>query len=32
VAAGDILRLPAGRSHALKALSRFKMLLVMIRE
>jgi len=32
VTAGDILRLPAGRPHALKALSRFKMLLVMIRE
>ena len=32
VSAGDILRLPAGRPHALKALSRFKMLLVMIRE
>jgi len=32
VAAGDILRLPAGRPHALKALSPFKMLLVMIRE
>ena len=30
--AGDILRLPAGRPHALKALSPFKMLLVMIRE
>jgi quercetin dioxygenase-like cupin family protein len=32
VSAGDILRLPAGIPHALKALSRFKMLLVMIRE
>ena len=32
VDAGQILRLPAGRPHALKALARFKMLLVMIRE
>ncbi len=32
LAAGDILRLPSGRPHALKALARFKMLLVMIRE
>lgn len=32
VTAGDVLRLPAGRPHALKALSRLKMLLVMIRE
>jgi quercetin dioxygenase-like cupin family protein len=32
LAAGQILRLPAGRPHALKALARFKMLLVMIRE
>ncbi|MFI5209036.1 MAG: cupin domain-containing protein [Gemmatimonadales bacterium] len=30
--AGQILRLPAGRPHALRALARFKMLLVMIRE
>jgi len=32
LAAGHILRLPAGRPHALKALARFKMLLVMLRE
>jgi len=32
VAAGQVVRLPAGRAHALKALARFKMLLVMIRE
>ena len=32
IAAGQILQLPAGRPHALKALTRFKMLLVMIRE
>jgi quercetin dioxygenase-like cupin family protein len=32
LAAGQVLRLPAGRPHALKALARFKMLLVMIRE
>jgi quercetin dioxygenase-like cupin family protein len=32
VAAGQILLLPAGKPHALKATSRFKMLLVMIRE
>jgi quercetin dioxygenase-like cupin family protein len=32
LAASQILRLPAGRPHALKALARFKMLLVMIRE
>ena len=31
VSAGDLLRLPAGRPHAVKALTRFKMLLVMIR-
>ncbi len=31
LAAGQILRLPAGRPHALKALAPFKMLLVMIR-
>jgi quercetin dioxygenase-like cupin family protein len=31
VAAGDLLRLPAGRPHAVKALTRFKMLLIMIR-
>jgi quercetin dioxygenase-like cupin family protein len=32
LAAGQLLRLPANRPHALKALTRFKMLLVMIRE
>lgn len=32
VAAGDILRLPAGHPHALRALERFKMLLIMIRD
>jgi len=32
VEAGRVLRLPAGRPHALKALARFRMLLVMIRE
>lgn len=32
VEAGQILRLPAGRPHALRAPVRFKMLLVMIRE
>jgi quercetin dioxygenase-like cupin family protein len=32
LAAGQVLRLPAGKPHALKALARFKMLLVMIRE
>jgi len=29
---GDILRLPAGEPHAVKALTPFKMLLIMIRE
>jgi quercetin dioxygenase-like cupin family protein len=32
LAAGQLLRLPANRPHALKAITRFKMLLVMIRE
>ena len=32
VRAGEMLALPAGRPHAVKALTRFKMLLVMIRE
>jgi quercetin dioxygenase-like cupin family protein len=32
VAAGQILRLPANRPHAVRAPARFKMLLVMIRE
>lgn len=32
VSEGQLLRLPANRPHALKALGRFKMLLVMIRE
>jgi quercetin dioxygenase-like cupin family protein len=32
LAAGHLLRLPAGRPHALKAVTRFKMLLVMVRE
>lgn len=31
VAAGQLLRLPANQPHALKAVQRFKMLLVMIR-
>jgi quercetin dioxygenase-like cupin family protein len=31
VAAGQLLTLPAGRPHAVKAITRFKMLLVMIR-
>lgn len=29
---GHLLKLPAGRPHALKALTRFKMLLVMVKE
>lgn len=32
VAAGDLLLLPAGKPHALRAVTRFKMALVMIRE
>ena len=32
LSAGHLLRLPAGRPHALKAVTRFKMLLVMVRE
>lgn len=32
VSEGQLLRLPANRPHALKALGRFKMLLVMIKE
>ena len=32
VRAGQMLRLPANRPHALKAVQRFKMLLIMIRE
>ena len=32
LSAGDILRLPAGRPHALAATAPFRMLLVMIRE
>jgi quercetin dioxygenase-like cupin family protein len=32
VTAGEMLELPAGRPHALKAVQRFKMVLVMIRE
>jgi quercetin dioxygenase-like cupin family protein len=32
VRAGQLLRLPANRPHALKAVQRFKMLLIMIRE
>ncbi|MGC1450935.1 MAG: cupin domain-containing protein, partial [Candidatus Sulfotelmatobacter sp.] len=32
VRAGEMLRLPAGRPHALRAVQRFKMVLVMIRE
>ena len=31
VTAGQLIKLPAGRPHALKAVTRFKMLLVMIR-
>jgi quercetin dioxygenase-like cupin family protein len=31
VCAGQILKLPAGQPHALKAISRFKMILVMIK-
>ena len=31
VRAGELLKLPAGEPHALKAVTRFKMLLVMIR-
>jgi quercetin dioxygenase-like cupin family protein len=29
---GQVLRLPAGQPHALKAVTRFKMLLVMVKE
>jgi len=32
VKAGEMLTLPAGRPHAVKAVTRFKMVLVMIRE
>jgi len=32
VTAGEMIELPAGRPHALKAIQRFKMVLVMIRE
>jgi len=32
VQAGQMLRLPAGRPHALRAVQRFKMLLVMLRD
>jgi len=31
VSAGQLLRLPAGEPHAVKAIARFKMILVMIR-
>lgn len=31
VSAGQLLRLPAGRPHALKAVTRFKMLLVVVK-
>lgn len=31
ISAGQLLRLPAGRPHALKAVTRFKMLLVMVK-
>ena len=31
VRAGEMVRLPAGKSHALKAVTRFKMILVMIK-
>jgi quercetin dioxygenase-like cupin family protein len=29
---GDLLRLPAGQPHAVKALSKFKMLLIMLKD
>jgi len=32
VTGGEIIRLPAGEPHAVKAITRFKMLLIMIRE
>jgi len=32
VSGGHVLRLPAGRPHALKALTKFKMVLIMIKE
>lgn len=32
VAAGQILKLPAGKPHAVKAVTAFKMLLIMIRD
>ncbi|HYK43440.1 MAG TPA: cupin domain-containing protein [Thermoanaerobaculia bacterium] len=32
LSAGELLKLPAGRPHAVKAITPFKMLLVMIRE
>lgn len=32
LAQGHLLRLPAGQPHALKALTRFKMLLIMVKE
>ncbi|MBM4185709.1 MAG: cupin domain-containing protein [Gemmatimonadetes bacterium] len=32
VSAGQVVRLPAGQPHAVKAITRFKLLLVMIRE
>ena len=32
VTAGHLLRLPAGRPHAVKAITQFKMMLIMIRE
>ena len=32
VRTGDIIRLPAGKAHAVKAVSPFKMILTMIRE
>ena len=32
VAAGDMLELPAGKPHAVRATGRFKMLLVMVRD
>jgi quercetin dioxygenase-like cupin family protein len=31
VSVGELLRLPAGQSHAIKAITSFKMLLIMIR-
>jgi quercetin dioxygenase-like cupin family protein len=32
ISTGDLIKLPAGEPHAVKAMSQFKMLLIMIRE